>query len=113
MSLEFLAKLSNADGIASNEQEVRDVMLEELNHIVIMWIVMVWEVLSLRKKVRLMDQKSCCVHIWMKLDSSLEVLHLRDKHFNECWWCKTTCSNDAESKNHNTSWQKNSWYYSK
>ena len=30
MSLEFLAKLSNADGIASNEQEVRDVMLEEL-----------------------------------------------------------------------------------
>lgn len=30
MSLAFLAKLSNADGIASNEQEVRDVMLEEL-----------------------------------------------------------------------------------
>ncbi len=30
MNIEFLKKLSNADGIASNEQEVRDVLLEEL-----------------------------------------------------------------------------------
>ena len=30
MSVEFLEKLSNADAIASNEQEVRDVMLDEL-----------------------------------------------------------------------------------
>lgn len=30
MSIEFLKKLSNADGIASNEQEVRDVLLDEL-----------------------------------------------------------------------------------
>lgn len=31
MNTELLRKLSNADGIASNEQEVRDVLLEELN----------------------------------------------------------------------------------
>ena len=30
MNIKFLEKLSNADGIASNEQEVRDVLLEEL-----------------------------------------------------------------------------------
>lgn len=30
MNIEFLRKLSNADGIASNEQEVRDVMIDEL-----------------------------------------------------------------------------------
>ncbi|MTB64024.1 aminopeptidase [Streptococcus sp. zg-86] len=30
MSIEFLAALSNADGIASNEQEVRQVLLDEL-----------------------------------------------------------------------------------
>ncbi len=30
MNLEFLKRLSNADGIASNEQEVRDVLVEEL-----------------------------------------------------------------------------------
>lgn len=30
MNIEFLKKLSNADGIASNEQEVRDVLLDEL-----------------------------------------------------------------------------------
>ena len=30
MNLEFLKKLSEADGIASNEGEVRNVLLEEL-----------------------------------------------------------------------------------
>ncbi|MEF2782637.1 MAG: aminopeptidase [Clostridium sp.] len=30
MNIDFLKKLSNADGIASNEQEVRDVLVEEL-----------------------------------------------------------------------------------
>ena len=30
MNLEFMKRLSNADGIASNEQEVRDVMIDEL-----------------------------------------------------------------------------------
>ena len=30
MNIQFLEKLSNADGIASNEQEVRDVLVAEL-----------------------------------------------------------------------------------
>ena len=30
MNIQFLEKLSNADGIASNEQEVRDVLVSEL-----------------------------------------------------------------------------------
>ena len=30
MSLEFLERLSNADAIAANEQEVRNVMIDEL-----------------------------------------------------------------------------------
>ena len=30
MNIQFLEKLSNADGIASNEQEVRDVLVDEL-----------------------------------------------------------------------------------
>ena len=32
MNIQFLEKLSNADGIASNEQEVRDVLVAELKY---------------------------------------------------------------------------------